>query len=331
MHDVSAQKALLVPASCPSAKGKLPTQLTLEDCSQLPTQLTLEDSPMSVLGSYSQQVPPPGMRQFAGILVMVGHLSFLFGVCFALLLLLKSSSYRLHINKHCVSLSQKSAGSICRQERRESIDLKKKLTSRAGRKFRCHVRDSYWPFSHISWFLLFRGESVSSASCWADERLRWCYLPPFPRGVPNTFCVFSQHIVYLLGSEVLFKDNCRKWKAILLREGEPFRRWTWEQGQLPVTCWVLFANLLLGWPSGEDRQRRERRGQGVLPRPSLASHLFPLPHSTPSGVPAKRKRCSSSSSLSWTNHVRSMPGHLGCRSQESREEGGDPCPLDGPQ
>lgn len=75
---------------------------------------------MSVLGSYSQQVPPPGMHQFAGILVMVGHRSFLFGVCFALLLLLKSSSYRLHINKRCVSLSQKSAGSIFAGRREEN-------------------------------------------------------------------------------------------------------------------------------------------------------------------------------------------------------------------
>lgn len=331
MHDVSAQKALLVPASCPSAKGKLPTQLTLEDCSQLPTQLTLEDSPMSVLGSYSQQVPPPGMRQFAGIPVMVGHLSFLFGVCFALLLLLKSSSYRLHINKHCVSLSQKSAGSICRQERRESIDLKKNwrpgLDENSGAMWEIPI-----DLSVTSRDFCYSGGSLSPVP--PAELMRGCADATCHLSLgefQTLFVYLAKHIVYLLGSEVLFKDNCRKWKAILLREGEPFRRWTWEQGQLPVTCWVLFANLLLGWPSGEHRQRRERRGQGVLPRPSLASHLFPLPHSTPSGVPAKRKRCSSSSSLSWTNHVRSMPGHLGCRSQESREEGGDPCPLDGPQ
>lgn len=38
------------------------------------------------------------------------------------------------------------------------------------------------------------------------------------------FVCLAKHIVYLLESEVLFKDNCRKWKAILLSKGERFRR-----------------------------------------------------------------------------------------------------------
>lgn len=38
------------------------------------------------------------------------------------------------------------------------------------------------------------------------------------------FVYLAKHVVYLLESEVLFKDNRRKWKAILLREGEPFKR-----------------------------------------------------------------------------------------------------------
>ena len=271
-------------------------------CSQLLTQLTLEDSPTSVLWSYSQQVPPPGMHQFAGILVTVGHLSFLYWICFALLLRLKSSSYRLHINKRCVSLSEKSAGSICRQERRESIDFKKNWHPGLGEN-----SDAMWeiPIDLLVTspdFCYSRSLSpVPPAEMIRDCADNTCHLSFGEFQI--LFVYLAKHIVYLLESEVLFKDNCWKWKAILLREGEPFRRWTWEQWQLPVTCWVLFVNVLLGWPSGEHRQRRERRGQGMLSRPSSASHLFPLPHSTPSGVPAKRKHCSYSSFLSWTNNV----------------------------
>lgn len=52
-----------------------------------------------------------------------GHLSFLLNVCFALLLLLKSSSVDCTSNSAVFSLSQKPVGSICRQERKESIDI----------------------------------------------------------------------------------------------------------------------------------------------------------------------------------------------------------------
>lgn len=86
-------------------------------------QLALEASPTSVLWTYSQQVLPPGKHPFVGILVT--GIWVLLGVCFALLLLLKSSSIDHTSTSTVFSLSQKPVGSICRQERKESIDFLK--------------------------------------------------------------------------------------------------------------------------------------------------------------------------------------------------------------